>query len=157
MSEFFATSLSRPGKSQGNCPLGRTSLRSNNSVGAVYFMPEASRAEDRPLLRRLEWHRCAGSALGARHGRFNSTQPLAGFCQFPLGLALLAVSRFVDESLLSIELLFTRREHELRTAIYTEYISVGKLLHKPSLNTQQIQKVQGGRSRSVNPLRRALS
>jgi len=51
----------------------------------------------------------------------------------PLSFALLAVLRFVDESLVPIELLFARREHELRTAIYTTDISVRKVVHKPSI------------------------
>ena len=50
----------------------------------------------------------------------------------PLSFALLAVLRFVDESLVPIELLFARREHELRTAIDTTD-TVRKVVHKPSI------------------------
>ena len=86
-------------------------------------------------------------ALSTRHRRFDSTPPSNAR---PLSFALFAVLRFVEESLVPIELLFARREHELRTAIHTNYISVRKELHRPSLTLKQIHKVKGGRSRRVN-------
>jgi hypothetical protein len=48
----------------------------------------------------------------------------------PLSFALLAVFRFVGESLFLEELLFSRRKNKHRTATYTQDISVSK--HDPS-------------------------
>jgi hypothetical protein len=67
-------------------------------------------------------------AFCTRHRRFDST--LRSDAQ-PFSFALLAVLRFVDKSLVPIELLFARREHELQTAFYTKDISVRKVLHRP--------------------------
>jgi hypothetical protein len=72
--------------------------------------------------------------------RLDSTLPLPAI---PLRLALLAVFRFVGESLLMKELLFPRRKHKHHTATYTQNISVSKR-HSP-LQAQQIQRrVNGG-------------
>ena len=138
----MCTCFSRRGK-RGNCQVGRASPRSSNTVGAVCFMSKAGRAKDWPVLRRPEWYGCVVPALGAPHRRFDSTEPLAGSRRFSLGLALFAVFRFVDESLLPIELLFSRREDELRTAIYTKDISVRTVLHKPSFTLSRFRRSKG--------------
>ena len=114
-------------RAAGAASIGRDSLGSGNGRG-ICFMSKASRAKDRPFLSRLEWNGCVVPALCTCHRRFDSTPPSDAR---PLSFALFAVLRFVDESLLPIELLFARREHELQTAIYTKDISVRKVLHRP--------------------------
>jgi len=81
-----------------------------------------------PLLSWLKWNGCLVPALCTCHMRFDSTPRSDAQ---PLRFALFAMLRFVDESLLPIELLFARSEHELQTAIYTKDISVRKVLHRP--------------------------
>lgn len=91
-------------------------------------MAEARCAQNRLVLPRLKWHSCFCSTLCAVNMRLD---PTLYSVALPLGLALQAVLRFVDESPLPKELLLSRREYEHHAATDTPDISVGEA-HKPS-------------------------
>ena len=76
--------------------------------------------------------------------RFGSTLP---FAALPLSLALFAVFRFVDESLLMKELLFSRRKYKLQTTTHTEDISVNKRHDPPS----KLSRLSEGSTRTAVP------
>jgi hypothetical protein len=71
------------------------------------------------------------------------------FRAFPLGLALFAVFRFVDESLFLKELLFTRRKNKHHTTTYTQDISVSKGHNPPSKLSRFREGSTGDSSPSV--------
>jgi len=71
------------------------------------------------------------------------------FRAIPLGLALLAVFRFVDESLFLKELLFTRRKNKHHTTTYTQDISVRKGHNPPSKLSRFREGSTGDSSPSV--------
>ena len=101
-------------------------------------MAEARCAENRLVLPRLKWNSCFCSALCAVNMRLD---PTLYSVALPLGLALQAVLRFVDESPLPKELLLSRREYEHHAATDTPDISVGEA-HKPPQSSGKVAGIR---------------
>ena len=110
--------------------LGMRQLQSTrrHNIG-IFGSGETHSAQYSFALRRLKWDSCVTAALRASNVCFDCPPSSAAM---HLCLAVFAVLRFVDKSLFSKELLFSRRKSKRRTATYTQDISVNKGHNAPS-------------------------
>jgi hypothetical protein len=89
---------------------------------------EALPAIDRPALSRLEGHRGFPTALRAGGHGFRFVKP-RGRRTLTLGLAVLTAFGFVFEILVVEEVLFSRCENEICSAIYALYDAILEFRH----------------------------
>ncbi len=117
------------GSSQSEAPVGSPPLELPVACrgGRALAAQEALAAKDRTALSRLEGHRGFPAALRAGGHRLGFG--IAARCSLPLGLAGLAALRLVLEILVVEEVLFSRCEYEICSAVYTFEDAVLKLRH----------------------------
>jgi len=107
----------------------RHSGRSNSDfLGRAFAAQEALAAKDRAALRGLEGHRGFAAALGA-HGRGFGLALSTNAASLALILTGLAALGFVLEVLVVEEVLFSRREYELCSAVYALEAAILELRH----------------------------
>jgi len=109
------------------CPAYRLSI-ARDSLRRALTAQEALAAEYRPALSRFEGYRGFPAALGAGGGGLRlALSP--GRTALALILAVLAPLGFVLEVLVVEEVLFSRREYEIRSAIYALEGAVLEIRH----------------------------